>query len=59
MIWKRKDCPVVMRFRGTPVHIPNTLVKAEAADGTMLGTAWENRWLPDFGLIAQLVRAHA
>ena len=36
-----------MRFRETPVYIPNTLVKPEAADGTMLETAWESRWLPD------------
>ena len=35
-----------MRFRETPVYIPNTLVKPEAADGTMLETAWESRWLP-------------
>ena len=48
-----------MRFRATPVNIPNTAVKPETADGTMLGTAWESRWLPEFGLIAQLVRAHA
>ena len=39
---------VVMRFRETPVYIPNTLVKPEAADGTMLETAWESRWLPDY-----------
>ena len=48
-----------MRFWETPVHIPNTMVKTKAADGTMLETAWESRWLPGFGLIAQLVRAHA
>ena len=49
-----------MRQGATPVPIPNTTVKALAADGTMLATAWESRWLPDFfGLIAQLVRAHA
>ena len=52
--------PVAMRFGETPVPIPNTLVKTEAADDTMLETAWESRWLPDQkGLIAQLVRAHA
>ena len=38
---------MAMRARGTPVPIPNTKVKARAADGTMLGTAWESRWLPD------------
>ena len=49
-----------MRRGVTPVPIPNTMVKTFAADGTMLETAWESRWLPDlYGLIAQLVRAHA
>ncbi len=48
-----------MRPRDTPVPIPNTMVKTQAADGTVLVTAWESRWVPDFGLIAQLVRAHA
>ena len=39
----------------TPVPIPNTTVKTQSADGTMLETAWESRWVPDFnGLIAQL-----
>ena len=52
--------PVAMRFGDTPVPIPNTMVKTEAAEDTMLETAWESRWLPDKkGLIAQLVRAHA
>ena len=50
-----------MRPGETPVHIPNTMVKAQAADDTMLETAWESRWLPESkkGLIAQPVRAHA
>ena len=39
--------PVAMRFGDTPVPIPNTMVKTEAADDTMLGTAWESRWLPE------------
>ena len=39
--------PVAMRFGETPVLIPNTKVKTETADGTMLETAWESRWLPD------------
>ena len=39
--------PVAMRPGGTPVPIPNTMVKARAADGTVLGTARESRWLPD------------
>ena len=46
----------------TPVPIPNTTVKTQSADGTMLETAWESRWPPNLkkdGLIAQLVRAHA
>ena len=54
------DFPVAMRPGETPVPIPNTTVKTWAADGTMLETAWESRWLPEsYGLIAQLVRAHA
>ena len=51
---------VSMRLWETPVPIPNTTVKTQAADGTMLETAWESRWMPDSnGLIAQPVRAHA
>ena len=41
-----ENFPVAMRFGETPVPIPNTLVKTEAADDTMLETAWESRWLP-------------
>ena len=37
-----------MRAEVTPVPIPNTTVKIRAADGTMLETAWESRWLPDY-----------
>ena len=36
-----------MRLGDTPVLIPNTMVKTLAADGTMLETAWESRWLPE------------
>ena len=36
-----------MRLGETPVHIPNTMVKTQAADDTMLETAWESRWVPD------------
>ena len=36
-----------MRLGDTPVPIPNTTVKTRTADGTMLETAWESRWLPD------------
>ena len=51
---------VAMRLGDTPVLIPNTTVKTQTADGTMLETAWESRWLPDSnGLIAQQVRARA
>ena len=59
--WKlvTKELLVVMRPGETPVPIPNTTVKTRTADGTMLETAWESRRLPEYGLIAQLVRAHA
>ena len=50
---------VPMRLGVTPVLIPNTMVKTYTADGTMLETAWESRWVPDHGLVAQPVRAHA
>ena len=30
----------------TPVPIPNTMVKTQAADGTALETVWESRWPP-------------
>ena len=43
----RHTIPVAMRLGETPVPIPNTMVKPQAADGTMLETAWESRWLPD------------
>ena len=39
--------PVAMRLGVTPVLIPNTTVKTQAAEGTMLETIWENRWPPD------------
>ena len=41
------NIPVAMRYGVTPVLIPNTMVKTMAADGTMLETAWESRWLPE------------
>ena len=44
---KVKKFPVAMRLGATPVPIPNTMVKPQTADGTMLETAWESRWLPD------------
>ena len=43
-----------MRAGVTPVLIPNTMVKTCAADGTILETVWESRWLPNYGGIAQL-----
>ena len=51
-----QDLPVAMRLRGTPVPIPNTMVKTQAADGTTLETAWESRRAPDQkrGDVAQL-----
>ena len=46
---------VAMRLWETPVPIPNTTVKTQAADGTALETVWESRWLPDsLGGLAQL-----
>ena len=46
---------VAMRLGDTPVPIPNTMVKTQAADGTALETVWESRWLPDSnGGVAQL-----
>ena len=40
--------PVAMRLGDTPVPIPNTMVKTQTADGTILETVWESRWLPDY-----------
>ena len=44
---KKEKFLVTMRIGDTPVLIPNTMVKTYAADGTMLETIWESRWLPD------------
>ena len=38
---------VAIRPGETPVPIPNTTVKARAADGTALETAWESRRAPE------------
>ena len=35
-----------MRLGDTPVPIPNTMVKTQTADGTILETVWESRRLP-------------
>ena len=43
----KQTLPVAMRLGVTPVLIPNTTVKTQAAEGTMLETIWENRWPPD------------
>ena len=37
---------VSMRLWDTPVPIPNTMVKTQAADGTLLETVRESRWMP-------------
>ena len=34
--------------QGTPVPIPNTVVKLSNAEDTWLVTAWENRKVPTF-----------
>ena len=44
---ENKKFPVAMRLGDTPVPIPNTMVKTYAADGTILESVWESRWLPD------------
>ena len=43
----QREDPVLMRMWETPVPIPNTTVKTQAADGTILETIWESRWVPD------------
>ena len=35
-----------MRLGDTPVPISNTMVKTWSADGTILETVWESRWMP-------------
>ena len=46
-ICQGKKFPVAMRLGETPVPIPNTMVKTQAADGTSLETVWESRWPPN------------
>ena len=46
-----KTILVAMRLGETPVHIPNTMVKTQTADDTILETVWESRWLPDLNKI--------
>ena len=56
---KIKNIPVMMRVGVTPVPIPNTLVKTDAADNTWLETTREDRWLPDLWGISSVGRAPA
>ena len=49
----------MMRVGVTPVPIPNTLVKTDAADNTWLETTREDRWLPDLWGISSVGRAPA
>ena len=44
---RTQNFSVAMRLGETPVPIPNTMVKTQAADGTALVTVWESRWLPN------------
>ena len=37
-----------MRLWDTPVPISNTMVKTQTADGTLLETARESRWMPAY-----------
>ena len=50
---------VAIRPGDTPVPIPNTMVKPWAADGTILETIWESRWLPDLWGLSSAGRAPA
>ena len=45
---------MTIRLGVTPVPIPNTMVKTQTADDTMLETVWESRRLPHYGGVAQL-----
>ena len=46
---------VAMRLGDTPVPIPNTMVKTQAADGTLLETARESRWLPELKKVLPVI----
>ena len=39
---------MAMRLWETPVPMPNTTVKTQAADDTWLETARESKWLPGY-----------
>ena len=47
MFYGTQNISVAMRLGETPVPIPNTMVKPQAAEGTALVTVWESRWLPN------------
>ena len=55
----KQTLPVAMRLGVTPVLIPNTTVKTQAAEGTMLETIWENRWPPDLKEKRLILWAHS
>ena len=48
-----------MRLWDTPVPIPNTMVKTQAADGTLLETVRESRWMPESWGFSSVGRARA
>ena len=50
---------MAMRLGDTPVSIPNTMVKTQTADGTILETVWESRWLPNLWGYSSVGRAPA
>ena len=56
-VLRAQNFSVAMRLGVTPVPIPNTMVKTQAADGTALETVWESRWLPN--LLKKKVRAYS
>ena len=47
VLQEAQNISVAMRLGETPVPIPNTMVKPQAAEGTALVTVWESRWLPN------------
>ena len=50
---------VAIRPGETPVPIPNTMVKTRTADGTVLETIRESRWLPEQWGLSSAGRAPA
>ena len=45
---------VIMRFKVTPVSIPNTKVKLLEANGTAWETVWESKWLPGLWIFSSV-----